>query len=76
LLNDLAALAEGEDLRLDACIEECDLERAVHDRPGLTHQLMEPGWTSFPGPPRRHPVNGIPESGQGQQQIANETCCL
>ena len=48
MLNDLAALAEGEDVRLDARIEDCDLERAVHDRPGLTHQLMEPGWTSFP----------------------------
>ena len=37
-----ARLAEGEHVRLDARIEECDLERAVRDRPGLAHQLIEP----------------------------------
>src|SRR5688500_16537447 len=36
------SLAEGEDVRLDARIEEYDLEHAVRDRPGLAHQLIEP----------------------------------
>jgi hypothetical protein len=36
------SLAEGEDVRLDARIEECDLEHTVRDRPGLAHQLIEP----------------------------------
>lgn len=35
-------LSEGEDVRFDARVEECDLERAVRDRPGLAHQLIEP----------------------------------
>ena len=34
------SLAEGEDVRLDARIEEHDLERAVRDRSGLAHQLI------------------------------------
>jgi hypothetical protein len=32
----------GEDVRFDARIEEFDLDRAVRDRPGLAHQLIEP----------------------------------
>jgi hypothetical protein len=36
------ALSEGEDVRFDARVEECNLERAVRDRPGLAHQLIEP----------------------------------
>jgi len=36
-LNGASALAEGEDVRLDTRLEECDLERAVGDRPGLAH---------------------------------------
>jgi hypothetical protein len=36
------SLAEGEDVRLYTRVEECDLERAVRDRPGLAHQLIEP----------------------------------
>ena len=36
------SLAESEDVRLDARIEECDLECAVGDRSRLAHQLIEP----------------------------------
>src|SRR4029453_9109096 len=36
------SLAEGEDVRLDAGIEECDLEHAIRYRAGLAHQLIEP----------------------------------
>src|SRR5215211_1581419 len=35
-------LTEGEDVRLDALIEEFDLEHAVRDRPWPAHQLIEP----------------------------------
>src|SRR5215216_5456699 len=42
MLNDFAGLAEGEDVRLDARIEEFNLERAVRDRPVLAHQLIKP----------------------------------
>lgn len=42
LLSRAVGLSEGEDVRFDARVEECDLERAIRDRPVLAHQLIEP----------------------------------